>query len=65
MTLEDKINAFLTDAHSRFSYVDAATTGAVNAANGNMDNLYETREDVGADADGKDLMTELNKQAAA
>ena len=58
MTLEDKINAFLTDAHSRFSYVDAATTGAVNAANGNMDNLYETREDVGADTDGKDFLSD-------
>ena len=44
MTLENKINAFLTDAHARFAYVDAATTGAVNAANGHMDNLYDTKE---------------------
>ena len=58
MTLEDKINAFLTDAHSRFSYVDAATTGAVNAANGYMDNLYDTKEEVGADADGEDFLSD-------
>lgn len=58
MTLEDKINAFLTDAHSRFSYVDAATTGAVNAANGHMDNLYDTKEEVGVDADGDDFLSD-------
>ena len=58
MTLENKINAFLTEAHSRFSYVDAATTGAVNAANGHMDNLYDTKEEIGVDADGDDFLSD-------
>jgi hypothetical protein len=58
MTLENKINAFLTDSHSRFSYVDAATTGAVGAANGHMDNLYGTKEELGADADGEDFLSD-------
>ena len=58
MTLENKINAFLTDNDSRFSYVDAATSGAVGAANGHMDNLYDTREEVGVDADGEDFLSD-------
>ena len=58
MTLENKINEFITDSHSRFSHVDVATTGAVNAANGHMDNLYDTREEVGVDASGEDFLSD-------
>ena len=58
MTLENKINEFLTDSSSRFSYVDAATTDAFHAAMGYLDNLYETRKEVGADADGEDFLSD-------
>lgn len=56
MTLENKINAFLTDSHSRFSYVDQATTDAVNAAQGHMDNLYDTQSEAGVS--GEDFLSD-------
>jgi hypothetical protein len=58
MSLENKINAFLTDSYSRFSYVDQATTGAVNAAQGHMDNLYDTHAEAGVDASGEDFLSD-------
>lgn len=58
MTLENKINDFLTNSFNRFYNVDTATTAAVNAAQGHMDNLYETAEEVGLDADGQDFLSD-------
>lgn len=51
MTLEDKINEFITDGSSRFSYVDVVTTDAFNAAQGYLDNLYDTKMEADADPD--------------
>jgi hypothetical protein len=58
MTLENKINEFITDSSSRFSYVDAATTDAFHAAISHLDNLYDTKEDLGVDADGEDFLSD-------
>lgn len=58
MTLEDKINDFLTDSFSRFYNIDVVTTAAMNAAQGHMDNLYETAEENGLDADGEDFLSD-------
>ncbi len=51
MTLEDKINRFITDSYARFNYVDEATTAALNAAQGHLDNLYDTQIEADADPD--------------
>jgi len=57
MTLEDKINEFLTDNSYRV-YSDKMTAAAFNAAQGHLDNLYDTREDAGVDADGEDFLSD-------
>jgi len=58
MTLENKINEFLTNSFNRFYNVDTATTAAMHAAQGHMDNLYETAQEVGLDADGQDFLSD-------
>jgi len=58
MTLEDKINGFFTDNQSRFCYGDEATKNAFNAAQGYIDNLYDTKYEVGVDADGEDFLSD-------
>ena len=58
MTLENKINEFLANSFSRFYNIDTATTAAMQAAQGHMDNLYETAEEVGLDADGESFLSD-------
>lgn len=58
MTLENKINAFLTNNCSRFNYADAATKEAYHTAMGHIDNLYDTKEELGVDADGMDFLSD-------
>jgi arginyl-tRNA synthetase len=57
MTLEDKINEFLTDNSYR-AYSDKVTYAAFHVAQGHLDNLYDTREEVGVDADGEDFLSD-------
>lgn len=57
MTLENKINEFLTDNSYRV-YSDKMTAAAFNAAQSHLDNLYDTREEVGLDADGEDFLSD-------
>ena len=57
MTLEDKINEFLTDNSYRV-YSDKMTAAVFNAAQNHLDNLYDTREEVGVDADGEDFLSD-------
>ena len=58
MTLENKMNEFLTDNCSRFNYADLATKEAYNAAMGHIDNLYDTKEALGVDADEMDFLSD-------
>jgi len=57
MTLEDKINGFLTDNSYRV-YSDKMTTAVFNSAQGHIDNLYDTKYEVGVDADGEDFLSD-------
>lgn len=60
MTLEDKISEFFTDNSYRF-YSDEITAAAYNAAQGHIDNLYDTQQEAGADADayaGEDFLSD-------
>jgi hypothetical protein len=57
MTLENKINEFLTDNSYRV-YSDKMTAAAFNAAQGHLDNLYDTRQEAGLDADGEDFLSD-------
>jgi len=58
MSLEDKFYRFMQDAQVRFQHIDAAHTGAINVAYGHLDNLYDTREELGVDADGEDFLSD-------
>lgn len=58
MTLEDKLSGFFTDNSSRFYRGDEATKGAFNAAQSHIDNLYDTKEELGVDADGEDFLSD-------
>jgi hypothetical protein len=57
MTLENKINEFLTDNSYRV-YSDKMTAAAFNAAQSHLDNLYDTKQEAGVDTDGEDFLSD-------